>query len=67
MQEALADCQVGVSKTLTVDVTPLAVDGVLVAKVDGVSYTKDEAAPAPDAAPAPVKKAYKPKVSAPVE
>lgn len=63
MQEALADCEVGVPKTLTVDVTPIAVEGVLVAKVDAVSYAEPTAAPEVEEEAPAAPKAYKPKAS----
>jgi hypothetical protein len=64
MQEALADCEVGVAKTLTLTVTPLAKEGALVAKVDSVEYSeKAEATPKPRSGSKP----YRPKAPAPEE
>lgn len=53
MAAALADCEVGVPKTLTLTVTPVVdTDGLFVATVDSVEYTEEEAteeeAPAPE-------------------
>ncbi len=44
MAEALAGCEVGVSKRLTVNITPVAdSDTLLVASIDSVEYTEGEA------------------------
>jgi hypothetical protein len=60
--EALADCEVGVPKTLTVTVTPTSVsDTVLVAQVDAVEYSAPDGA---ESEPAPAPKGevpYKPR------
>lgn len=56
MQEALAHCEVGVQETLSVDITPITVEGVLVARVDAVQYKEPAAA-----TPTSKSKAYKPK------
>lgn len=62
MQEALADCEVGVPKTLTVEVTPVSKDGILVAKIGSISYSDTDKEEAP-VEKAPTAKPYKPKAA----
>ena len=61
--EALADCEVGVPKTLTITVTPTVHDGgVFAATVDSIEYAEPEAEAEEEVPEEPVGEApYKPK------
>lgn len=60
--EAVAGCEVGVPKTLTVTVTPVSdSDSLLVAKIDSIEYTESEEPSAEPEEEPETAKAYKPK------
>lgn len=61
--EALADCEVGVAKTLTITVTPTVHDGgVFAATVDSIEYTEPEEGAVEEVEAEPVGETpYKPK------
>lgn len=64
MAEALADCEVGVPKTLTITVTPTVHDeSVFAATIDSIEYTEPEEEVTEEVESEPVGEApYKPKV-----
>jgi hypothetical protein len=57
---ALEGCEIGVPKTLTITVTPVADGDVFVAKVDEVSYTEEEAVTDEVVAEEPTEQPYRP-------
>lgn len=60
--EALANCEVGVPKTITITVTPVVdSDTLFVASVESVEYSEEEATEEEVDTEEPVDKAYKPK------
>lgn len=63
--EALADCEVGVPKTLSITVTPTVHDGsIFAATVDSIEYTEPEEEVAEEVESEPVGEApYKPKAN----
>lgn len=59
--EALADCEVGVPKTLTLTVTPTVDSDVFVATVDSVEYSESEPGGEPAEPEGAGEAPYKPK------